>query len=203
MKTRGFIPKFVMMISGFLLISCLLPGMIPLNQTPVASVMPTMEKDANKVIDALTNNKVVRLETLAKEQYTDQDISKPGTLTYTLTITDDTPTYFSYGWCTTTEDILTKNFEHIKVSLYFDDKQLGKDMVHPLSFTRTDGLVCADFGVLMTDWTNGEYTLKAVATFDDKINDGIADYAAGDYIFVYNVTVKKGENNSPTPSPSP
>ena len=53
----------------------------------------------------------------------------------------------------------------------------------------------------MTDWTDGEYTLKAVATFDDKINDGIADYAAGDYVFEYNVTVKK--NTSQTPSPSP
>jgi hypothetical protein len=192
-----------MIVSGFLLISCLLPGMIPLNQTPAAGAMPTMEKDANKVIEALTNNKVVRLEALAKEQYTDQDTSKPGTLTYTSTITDDTPTYFSYGWCTTTEDILNQNFDHIKISLYFDDKQLGKDVVHPLSFTRTDGMVCGDFGVLMTDWTNGTYQLKAVATFDDKINDGIADYAAGDYIFVYNVTVKKGENSSPTPSPSP
>jgi hypothetical protein len=203
MKTRGYIRKLVMIVSGFLLISCLLPGMIPLNQTPAAGAMPTMEKDANKVIEALTNNKVVRLEALAKEQYTDQDTSKPGTLTYTSTITDDTPTYFSYGWCTTTEDILNQNFDHIKISLYFDNKQLGKDVVHPLSFTRTDGMVCGDFGVLMTDWTNGTYQLKAVATFDDKINDGIADYAAGDYIFVYNVTVKKGENSSPTPSPSP
>jgi hypothetical protein len=203
MKTRGYIRKLVMIVNGFLLISCLLPGMIPLNQTPAAGAMPTMEKDANKVIEALTNNKVVRLEALAKEQYTDQDTSKPGTLTYTSTITDDTPTYFSYGWCTTTEDILNQNFDHIKISLYFDDKQLGKDVVHPLSFTRTDGMVCGDFGVLMTDWTNGTYQLKAVATFDDKINDGIADYAAGDYIFVYNVTVKKGENSSPTPSPSP
>jgi len=201
MKTRGFIRKFVMMISGLLLISCLLPGMIPLNQTPAAEVMPTMEKDANKVIEALTNNKVVRLETLAKEQYTDQDTSKPGTITYTPMITDDTPTYFSYGWCTTTEDILTKNFEHIKISLYFDDKLLGKEVVHPLSFTRTDGMVCADFGVLMTDWVNGDYKLKAVATFNDKINDGVSDYPAGDYVFEYNVTVNK--NTSQTPSPSP
>jgi len=202
MKTRGYVPRLAIIISGFLLISCLLPGMISLNPTPAAP-MPTMEKDANKVIDALSNNKAVRLEALAEERYTDADTSKPGTLTYTPTITDDQPTYFSYGWCTTTEDILKQNFEHIKISLYFDDKQLGRDVVHPLSFTRTDGLVCGDFRVLMTDWTNGEYQLKAVATFDDKINDGIADYAAGDYIFVYNVTVKKAENNSPTPSPSP
>ena len=38
---------------------------------------------------------------------------------------------------------------------------------------------------------NGTYTLEAVSTFNETINDGIADYAAGDYIFVYNVTVEK------------
>lgn len=44
---------------------------------------------------------------------------------------------------------------------------------------------------LMSEWPNGDYKLKAVATFDDKINDGMADYAAGDYVLEYNVTVKK------------
>jgi len=201
MKTTRYIPKLVMLIGGLLLMACLLPGMIPLNQEP-AGAMPTMEKDANKVIEALTNNNYVRLETLAKEQYTD-DLLKPSTRTFTVTIADEKPTYFSYGWCTTTEDILNQNFEHIKVKLFFNDKQLGTDVIHPLSFTRTDGLVCGDFGVLMTDWTNGTYKLKAVATFDDKINDGISDYAAGDYVFEYNVTVKKGENSSATPTSNP
>jgi len=45
----------------------------------------------------------------------------------------------------------------------------------------------------MSDWPNGEYKLKAVATFKNKINDGMADFAAGDYVFEYNVTVTKSE----------
>jgi hypothetical protein len=48
-----------------------------------------------------------------------------------------------------------------------------------------------DFGVMMSDWPNGTYTLEAVSTFNEKINDGVADYEAGDYIFIYNVTVEK------------
>ena len=52
----------------------------------------------------------------------------------------------------------------------------------------------------MSDWPNGEYKLKAVATFNDKINDGMADYAAGDYVFEYNVTVTKSEKKTPTAS---
>jgi hypothetical protein len=52
----------------------------------------------------------------------------------------------------------------------------------------------------MSDWPSGEYKLKAVATFNDKINDGMADYAAGDYVFEYNVTVAKSEKKTPTAS---
>jgi len=189
MITRGYMPKVVIMISGLLLMSCLLPGMIPLNQKQAAP-MPTMEKDADKVIEALNGKNYVRLEALAQEQYT-EDLSKPGTRTFTVKITDEKPTYFGYGWCTTTEEILKQNVEHMKVKLYFNEDVLGNDVVHPLSITRSDGLICVDFGALMSEWTNGEYKLKAVATFADKINDGIADYPAGDYVFEYNVTVQK------------
>jgi hypothetical protein len=199
MKTRGYIPKFVMIISALLLMSCLLPGMIPLNGEP-ASPMPTMEKDGNKVIEALTNNNYVRLETLAKEQYTEQDFAKPGTLTFTVNITDNKPTYFSYGWCAVDDATLQNNIQHIDVSLYFNEKKLGSEVVHTLSFTSANNLHCADFGVLMSDWPNGEYKLKAVATFNDKINDGMADYAAGDYVFEYNVTVTQSEKKTPAAS---
>ena len=32
---------------------------------------------------------------------------------------------------------------------------------------------------------------RSVVTFDEKINDGAADFDAGDYIYEYNVTVDK------------
>jgi hypothetical protein len=178
------------MLGAFFLMSCLLPGMIPL--TPVPTVpAPVMEKDADKVIEALNGNTAVPLELLAQEQYTEEDLAKPGTLTYTVTITDEKPAYFGYGWCTTTEEILQQNFEHINVKLYFNDDELGNDVIHPVTFTGTDGLVCLHYVVLMSDWPNGQYHLEVIATFDEKINDGLADYEAGDYILVYNVTVEK------------
>ena len=189
MKPRRYIPRLVITISGLLLISCLLPGMIPLNAAP-ASPMPVMEKDPDKVIEVLQAKNYVRLEALAQEQYT-EDLAKPGTRTFTVKISDEKPTFFGYGWCTTTEEILKQNVEHMKVTLYFGDEPLKSDVVHPLSLTRSDGLVCVDFGALMSEWTNGKYKLKAVATFADKINDGLADYPAGDYVFEYNVTVQK------------
>ncbi len=190
MKTKNIIPRFVVIISAFLLIACLLPGMIPLpNGTPTPT--PTMEKDANKLIEALNGSNYVRLEALAKEQYTEQDLAKPGTWTFTVKITDNKPTYFSYGWCAKDQNTLQQNYQHINVSLYLNDKELGKDVVHPLTYTTSTNMACGDYGVLMTDWPNGQYKLKAVATFADRINDGVSDYAAGDYVFVYNVTVQK------------
>ena len=190
MKTNKMIPRFVVIISALLLISCMLPGMIPLpNGTPTPT--PTMEKDANKVIAALQGNNYVRLEALAQEKYTEQDFAKPGTLTFTVKVTDNKPTYFSYGWCAKDQNTLQQNYQHINVSLYLNDKKLGQDVVHPLSYATSDNLACGDYGVLITDWPAGQYKLKAVASFADRINDGMSDYAAGDYVFVYNVTVAK------------
>lgn len=208
MKTQGLYQFLVIISGGLVLTSCLLPGMIPLNSDvtetaePAASAepastaaatgsMPTMEKDANVLLETLKAGDFVYLSQLAEEQYTEEDYAKPGTLTYTVRITDDKPTYLNYGWCTTTEEILQQNFEHIRVGLYFNGEPLGRDVVHPISFTRPDNFVCLEFGVLMSDWEPGEYQLQAVATFDEKINDGAADFDAGEYSFEYNVTVTK------------
>jgi len=191
MRAREFVPKFgLIFLSMFLIVSCLLPGMIPL--TPIPTVpMPVMEKDADAHLEKLKGTDWVYLQALAEEKYTEADFAKPGTLTFTVKITNDKPTYFDYGWCTTTEEILKQNFEHIIVSLYFNEQELGTDVVHPVSYTRTDGLVCLDFGVLMSDWPAGNYKLESAVTFDEKINDGLDDYEAGDYIHQYNVTVEK------------
>jgi hypothetical protein len=200
MKARGLFLILTTITGGLLLSSCLLPGMIPLpsasatsapaTDEPAAS-MPRMETDGDKVLETLKGGNWVYLQQLAKEQYTDDDFAKPGTLTFTVSITDDKPTYFNYGWCTTTEEILKQNFEHIKVSLLFNGEPLRRDVVHPISSTRPDGFVCLEFGVLMSDWSPGKYDLEAIATFDEKINDGAADFEAGDYIFKYDVTVSK------------
>ena len=211
MKPGGFLQSFLVMIgAGILITSCLLPGMIPLNPeatetaAPAASAqpeattaqtgtLPTMEKDANVLLETLKTGEFVYLQSLAEETYTEEDFAKPGTLTFTVAVNpaEEKPTYFNYGWCTTTEEILQQNFEHIRVGLFFDGEQLGTDVVHPITFTRPDGFVCLDFGVLMSDWAPGEYKLTAVATFDEKLNDGAADFEAGDYIFEYDVTVKE------------
>ena len=152
---------------------------------------PKMEANSDKVLAILNGTDWVYLQSLAKETYTQDDFAKPGTLKFTMTVTNDKPVYFSYGWCTTTKDILQQNLQHINVQLYFNDQKLGSDVAHNFSYGLTNGQVCDDVGVLMSDWPSGEYHLKAVVTFNQKLNDGTSDYPAGDYVYDYMVTVNK------------
>jgi hypothetical protein len=195
MRAKNRAAKLVMILSALLMMPCLLPGMIPLKSQPKGP-MPYMEKDANAVIKVLSGKDWHYMQALAKEQYTDADLAKPGTLTYTVNITDNLPVYFNYGWCAKDDVTLQQNLQHISVKLYFNGDELGKDVVQNLSYKTSDNMSCADFGVLTSGWTDGEYELKAVATFDQKLNDGISDYQPGDYIFEYNVTVKKQTGGS-------
>ena len=195
MKMKWYLPGVVTILSLFLVVSCLLPGMIA-PKSAAKGPMPTMETDANAVIKVLSGKDWRYLQALAREQYTNADYAKPGTLTYTVNITDDLPEYFNYGWCAKDDATLQQNLQHIDVKLYFNGDELGKDVVQDLTYKSADNMSCADFGVLTSDWTDGEYQLKAVATFDQKLNDGISDYEAGDYIFEYNVTVKKQTGGS-------
>ena len=200
MKNKGYLPVLVAIATGLFMMSCLLPGMIPLKSEPKGP-MPKMETDANAVIKVLSGKDWRYLEAYAKEHYTDADLAKPGTLTYTVNIDNNLPVYFVYGWCAVDEATLKQNFEHITVKLYINGEELGKDIVHQLSYTAQDNLLCLDHGALTSDWPDGEYDLKAVATFDQKINDGLNDYEPGDYIFEYKVTVNKQQEGSSTPTP--
>lgn len=189
MKAKVY--KLLILTAGVLfLMSCLLPGMIPLESEP-SSPMPTIETNTDTVIATLNGKDWVSLQSLTSEKYTDADFAKPGTLTFTATVTNDKPVYFSYGWCTKDQQTLVQNFDHIKVKLSINGKELGSSQVHSLSFTMTDGKVCNDFGALLSEWKPGKYDLKAVATFDQKINDGFADYDPGDYVMEFSVTVNE------------
>jgi hypothetical protein len=186
METGNRVWKMIALSVGMLVVmSCLLPGMIPLTPTP------KMEKNTETVVEILNGGDWVPLYSLASERYTEEEIAHPGVIKYTATVTNDLPVYFSYGWCTTDEQVLQQNFEHITVALYLNEDKLGDNVVHVLSSTLTNGLVCADFGVLLLEWPAGTYILKSVASFDEKINDGMADYSAGDYVTEFTVMVKK------------
>jgi hypothetical protein len=159
--------------------------MIPLP----AEGLPKAETNTETVIETLNGDDWVPLRSLSPEEYSMDQVNQPGVLKFTATVTNEVPVYFNYGWCTTSEEVLQQNLEHIKVALFINDKQLTGDSIHVLSYSLSNGLVCSDVGTLLSEWQAGTYQLKTVATFNEAINDGMDDYKAGDYISEYIITV--------------
>jgi hypothetical protein len=192
MKTQTHKRLWLFLLVSLGTLSCKALGSLPLSFPSAA--LPETETNADAIIDTLKGKDWYALGAFVEEQYTEEELAKPGTFTYTAKIKNDKPTYFNYGWCTTTEEILKQNYQHITVELFFDGKKLGDDVVHILSYTRPDGLICGEFGVLFLKIPAGTYRIEAVATFDEKINDGLSDYDAGEYFYEYHVTVEEQIN---------
>jgi hypothetical protein len=178
---------WLFLLISLTMLSCKALSSVPLPFAP----LPDMETDAQSVIKVLSSKDWYMLAAFAQEQYTQEELSKPGTFKYTVKIKNDKPTYFSYGWCATTEEILKQNYQHIKVELFFDGKRLGDDVVHTYTYNSPDGMFCGDYGVLFLKIPAGTYRVEAVATFDEQINDGTSDYDAGEYFYEYHVTVEE------------
>ena len=177
--------RMVLAVSMPFLLSCLyLQNMI---QVPE----PKMEENVDRVLEVLGGEEWVSLQALAAETYSEEEYARPGTLSFTAHVTNEKPVYFNYGWCTKDEATLQQNFQHITVAIYFNEGKLGEDVVHPLSYTLTNGQHCLDFGILLSEWPAGEYDIRAAVNFDEKINDGFADYDPGDYIYEYKITVEE------------
>jgi C-terminal processing protease CtpA/Prc len=130
------------------------------------------------------------LEQLARETYTEEDLAKPGTFTYTVPLTDKNQTViWLYAWCATTTETLDRNFEQIELKFVLD----GREVV--LENLRKDdlpagGRQCRLYYAALSGWTPGEHRLTIAAAFQSVVNDGEADYEAGEYVFDYTVFVK-------------
>ncbi len=83
---------------------------------PPASSAPTMASKSDAA-SALSSN-APYLEHKASEQYQPSDFAKPGTLTYTVSLTPTDQVIWGYGWCATTQDILNTDLKSIKFKVY-------------------------------------------------------------------------------------
>lgn len=129
------------------------------------------------------------LDEFARESYTDEEYAQPGTLTFTVPLAREQTLIWAYAWCTTTADILNQNFQNIELTFVLNGKTI------PLDQLRTDdlpagGQQCRLYYTALSKWMPGEHRLTITATFKTKINDGMSDYPAGDYIMDYTVYVR-------------
>ncbi len=129
------------------------------------------------------------LEDLAREEYQSADYASPGTLTFTVPLQKEETLIWMYAWCTSTKEILNQNFENIEVKFTFDGEDVALDALRQEDL-ENGGQWCRLYYTALSKWPAGEHKLSITATFTASINDGSADYEAGDYTLEYNVFVK-------------
>lgn len=152
-----------------------------------AGVTPTGKPKIASKSDAAAalNSGTPFLESKAREQHSAAEFAQPGTVSFTVPLTSQQPLLWAYAWCAKDTNTLSQNFAHIKVKMTLD----GEDVTSQMSTSdmASNGQQCRLIYTALSDWPAGEHHLTIQATFDAKINDGMADYDPGDYILDYRV----------------
>ncbi|MDO8752677.1 MAG: hypothetical protein Q7J80_02190, partial [Anaerolineales bacterium] len=159
----------------------------PLGAGITPSAPPTMSSPADASSALSTGDRF--LEDLAREDYKDADFAAPGTLTYTIPLIKEENLIWIYAWCTTSKEILDQNLKNIEVRFTLNGKAVALDKFQVEDF-QNDTQWCKLFYTSLSNWTPGEHHLTTTAIFTAPLNDGMADYEAGDYVMDYTVYVK-------------
>jgi C-terminal processing protease CtpA/Prc len=128
------------------------------------------------------------LDAKAREQYTAEEVSVPGVLTYTIPLAKSETLIWAYYWCTTTTEVLEQNFSQIDVTFEMNGEVIPLDQF-AVTELENGGNQCRIIYTALSDWKSGEHQLTTSVTFKSPINDGMGDYPAGDYVSVYSVFV--------------
>jgi hypothetical protein len=127
------------------------------------------------------------LEELAEESY--DDTSEAGeTYLYTVDLESSRDVLWVYGWCTTSQDILEQNWEHIALIFTLNGEEVPFSEFALLE-TDFEGQFCRLHYALVTDWPRGEHELLTEVTFDTELNDGQDTFPEGTHYYKYVVTV--------------
>ncbi len=137
------------------------------------------------MLSDIENSYVDSLEGLALEVY--DDASYAGNrYSYTVYLTGATRVLWTYGWCTTTEQILDQNFQNITFEFTLNGRLIPASSVTAYQWLPSDR-VCRLYGFELTDWPFGEHNLEIAVTFETVINDGWSDYPQGTFTNEYTV----------------
>jgi hypothetical protein len=127
------------------------------------------------------------LEMVAAEDYATEELTEVGrTFDFTLELPEDDALLWVYGWCATTPEIMSQNLEVMELEFSVNGTLVDPNRFEP--FSDTSGDACAYFAAVVYDWPTGVSVLQTKVTFLEPLNDGFADYEAGEQTFVYTVT---------------
>ena len=119
------------------------------------------------------------------------DINQPGDIyIFEIQLTKSEPLVWSYGWCTTTQEILEENFAHIQLEFTLNETMVPLGNFTIVESQREDGSPCREYAALVNEWTEGQHQLESRITFTQDIDDGWNVYPAGTHTFKYIVTIQ-------------
>ena len=117
------------------------------------------------------------------------DSASPSTQTRTGNISGSPSYLWEQMWCASDAQTLTAGLANIAILF-----SVNGQAVDPSLITQTNvalgQLSCAEFFVILSDWTPGNVSLTATVTLRLPVFDGQTIYAPGDYVYQYNFQVR-------------
>jgi hypothetical protein len=159
----------------------------PLGTGVAPSGPPTFTGDAS--VKKAINDNTKTLEDLAREKYTSEELSKPGTFDYTISMNESQAVLWIWGWCAASKETLAANYKQIELAFNLDGKNIPAKDFYAYD-NEGNGQFCQFYVGELTDWPAGEHHLSTTVNFKSPINDGFADYPAGTQVFNYTVYLK-------------
>lgn len=131
------------------------------------------------------------LAQVAVEQYSAEQLTQAGTtLAYTIYLIESSPLSWGMGWCTASEETLAQNMEHTQYTFFLNGRQVPRnEFVEVEYYSERSQAYCHQCYTVLTDWSPGEHLIRTLVEFDQPINDGWDDYAAGTTTYEYRVIV--------------
>lgn len=159
----------------------------PLGAGVVPSGPPTVTTDYSFLSDY--GGGMALLDELVREEYSDEELMAPGTLTYTVVMSESVDVIAGYVWCTTTKEIFEENWAKMRITITLDGEELPVDSLELQTFP-SGANYCGVLAAELTDWPQGEHSFVVSANFTAALNDGFGDYTAGTRTSVFTIYVE-------------
>lgn len=160
--------------------------------------LPVFE-DSDATYRILTSGDATTLYQLKNEAGQDETF-KPGVERYTVNMSSETQIDLGSGWCAKTAAIRDDNKSHFDPAVTVNDYLIPDRDLQYFEWQTDDGMFCFSWDIVASNWPAGEYDVREAYSFDTTVNDGWHDYAAGDYVTEYTVTVAQGPAASSGPT---
>lgn len=120
---------------------------------------------------------------IAREQY-NEEVFEPRLQTYTVPLAKSETVIWAYAWCAANQDMLEKNFKQIKLTFNLNGRDISQDQLAVYD-TESGGNKCRLVYTALSDFKPGEHHAILTAVFTGTVNDGMSDYAPGEYVDDY------------------